>query len=327
MPRDIKISITKRNNFDEIGQLIKKSPVLMKAIKANPALALIIAEVAQKVAEMDKFSEKEFEKIINSNPDLKLAAKNPQFKAELLKLLKTVAEGGIIKPTPTPSGGSTSPPDDGTADDSSDVSADELSLEILAYLSDIPIAHFGDIITSEHHNSLRRALYALADGVGNTVGKTLLTFAPILLPVSFEKKDNEHDWKIIFDKAVVPSTREQGGAGGSVSGAFVVQLPENFLIKGMIVRGKRANENADDPKKFEVSLARQEINKTNPKPADLITFDLREETGFFQKTETPKSTNLRVDNAKYQYFVTAFWQDEDDSTGFEIRAIQILCEP
>ena len=325
MPRDIKISITKRNNFDEIGQLIKKSPVLMKAIKVNPSLALVIAEIAQKVAEMEKFSEKDFEQIINSNPDLKLAAKNPQFKAELLKLLKTVAEGGIIKPPV--SGGSTSPPDDGTSDDSSDVSADELNLELLAYLSDIPIAHFGDIITSEHHNSLRRALYALADGIGHTDDKAILNFAPILLPVSFTKKDNERDWKVIFDRAVVPNVNERGGAGGSVSGGFIVQLPENFLIKAMIVRGKRVDENADDPKKFEVSLARQEITKANSKPTDLITFDLREETGFFQKKESPKSTSLRVDNTKYQYFVTAFWQDSDDSSGFEIHAIQILCEP
>lgn len=325
MPRDIKISITKRNNFDEIGQLIKKSPVLMKAIKVNPSLALVIAEIAQKVAEMEKFSEKDFEQIINSNPDLKLAAKDPQFKAELLKLLKTVAEGGIIKPPV--SGGSTSPPDDSTSDDSSDDSADELNLELLAYLSDIPIAHFGDIITSEHHNSLRRALYALADGMGHTDDKAILNFAPILLPVSFTKKDNERDWKVIFDRAVVPNVNERGGAGGSVSGGFIVQLPENFLIKAMIVRGKRVDENADDPKKFEVSLARQEITKANSKPTDLITFDLREETGFFQKKESPKSTSLRVDNTKYQYFVTAFWQDSDDSSGFEIHTIQILCEP
>jgi hypothetical protein len=201
------------------------------------------------------------------------------------------------------------------------------NLELLGYLSDIPIAHRGDIITSEHHNSLRKAIYALADGIGIGAGNAILTFAPKFLPVAFDREENEAAWKVIFNRAVVPTVGEIGGAGGKVKGAFIVRLPDDFLIKGMMVRGKRIDEDALNPEAFNVSLFRVRMDSETAKPSLLINFDLKEQGGFFQLKETPKITNLRVNNAEYQYFVSAFWEDDDDSARYELYAVQIFCEP
>lgn len=314
------------NEANEIAQLLKKFPTLTKAIRANSALAIIIGELVKAAASMKVFSEKQFEQIIKTNKDLSIASKDPKFKAELFKLLKSVIEEKpiIIKtPTDTP----TVPEDDADSDEEDDFTAIGPSLELLGYLNDIPIAHRGDIITSEHHNSLRKAIYALADGIGIGAGNAILTFAPNFQPVALNRGDNEGEWKVIFNKAVVPTVGEIGGAGGKVTGAFIVRLPDDFLIKGMIVRGKRIDEEADNPKAFNVSLFRVKMDSAAAKPSLLINFDLKEKDEFFQVTEAPKITNLRVNNAEYQYFVSAFWEDEDDSARFELYAVQIFCEP
>lgn len=319
------ISIEREDSFAEITELVKKSQNLAKAAKTDSTVLLLIADIAGELAAKEKVSDKDYEAQIKSSPTLSLLSKESNMRVELNSVLKEAVKNMRDKFTPSAPGGDSS--GGGDSDKSSGISAGELSLKVLTYLSDIPIARHGDIITSEHHNSLRRALYALADGIGVEAENAILTFAPNLMPVTFDRKEKERDWKVIFNKAMIPPFGERGGAGGSFSGAFVVRLPENFLIEGMIVRGKRIDEEFDDPKVFQVTLSRVEMTKANVNPSNLITFDLKEETGFFQKKGTPSTSGVRVENEKYQYFVSAFWQDEDDSAGFELRSIQIFCKP
>jgi hypothetical protein len=320
-----------KNRSDELGDLIKQSPVLSKAVRANPALGFSLANAAQAVAGEKELTKKMLADILKSDSQLALAAKDKKFNAALIEFLEAVIKRKLTAKPPgttpdTPP--AEAPPDSGEPDESAAKdSAFELNLEILALLNDIPIAHPGDIITSEHHNSLRRAIRAIAALIDDAELTSIHTFAPIFLPVAFPKQEERSDanWKILFNKAVVPTVQEMGGAGGVVRGAFFVRLPDDVLIKSMIVRGKRLDETAQDPKSFDVTLFRFEPDKTSAKPAGLINADLKDENGVFKRTESPKSS-LRVDNAKYQYYVSAVWEDEDDSSGFEIRSVQIFCE-
>jgi hypothetical protein len=318
-----------KNQSDELGDLIKQSRVLSQAVKKNPSLGFSLAKAAQLVAGEEKLSKELLATIIKSDSQLALATKDTIFRAELVKFLEAVIKGKLTTPkTPKP----TTPGSPAEGSDAEDTtgkeSAFELNLEILALLNDIPIARAGDIITSEHHNSLRRAIRAIAALIDDTELTSVHTFAPNFLPVEFPKPEEQfnHNWKVLYNRAVVPSVNEMGGAGGNVKGAFFVRLPENNLIKSMIVRGKRLDEEAQDPKTFDVKLFRFEPDKPSLKPTALITADLKDENGVFKRIETPKSASLRVDNTKYQYFVFAGWEDEDDSSGFEIRSIQIFCE-
>ena len=327
MPNIIVISKEETRFIDETNEIIQAKPALAKAVKANSKLQAIITEIIRQTGEIDDFTEQDFEDLIKANPDLKETAKVSKVKDDIFALLKEVAKDKIIKIPSKP--GLIINPSDKTDEAPVSIADTSESENFLEYLRDIPIAHRGDIITSFHHNSLRNALYALAQGIGDTADLQMLTFAPDFLPTSFTntREDKTSDWKIIFNRAVVPSVGEQGGAGGTVTGAFAVRLPENYFIKAMIVRGRRSDEEADDPKKFDVSLLRYDLGKANPKPAILLNLDLKDKTGFFQEKDVPNALKLQVDNNKFQYFVSAFWQDADDSSGFEIHSIQIICEP
>ena len=327
MANKIMISKEETRFIDDTHQIIQSKSALAKAVKGNPKLQAVITEVIRQVGEADNFTKQDLEDLIRENPDIREAAKTLKVKEEIDKILVEVARDKIIK---IPSKPSIKPVlSDQPDEDAVSIENASDSENFLEYLRDIPIARRGDIITSFHHNSLRNALYALAGGIGETAELQIFTFAPDFLPTSFGniREDKKSDWKVIFNRAVVPPVGEQGGAGGTVAGAFAVRLPEHSYIKTMIVRGKRSDEEADDPKKFDVSLLRYELGKANPKPAVLLNLDLKDKTGFFQEKDVPNSLKLQVQNDKFQYFVSAFWQDEDDSTGFEIHSIQIICEP
>lgn len=335
------LSFFEKTNTDDIGALIDSFPVLSKATQNNNPLTLALYAAANSVAGKKTVTKDDIAKIIGSNLALKTAVANARFKAAFLEFLKAAMKlktAGVKTIGDSPSDDETN--DEEENDETSDErGALEVNVALLALLNDIPIAHPGDIITSEHHNSLRSAIRALASLIDETALTTTFTFAPNFLPAAFdvdservsgrlpEKGEDDRDWMVLFNKAVVPTIRQMGGAGKTVKGGFIVSLPDETLIKSLIVRGKRLDENIDaqDPKSFHVTLFRTEPDKVGSVSAPIITIDLSSATGTFKKTENPGSS-VRVDNEKYLYHVSAVWIDEDDSAGFEIRSVQIICE-
>jgi len=335
------LNFFEKTNTDDIGALIDKFPVLSKATNNNNPLTLALYTAANSVAGKKSLTKQDINNIIKSNLALKTAVANDRFKAAFLEFLKAAMKlqpaGGKIIPDDSSSDDEA---DEEAIDDTSDErGALEVNVALLALLNDIPIAHPGDIITSEHHNSLRSAIRALASLVDETALTTTFTFAPNFLPAAFEpdedgvpgrlpeKGEDDRDWMVLFNKAVVPTIQQLGGAGKTVKGGFIVSLPDEVLIKTLIVRGKRLDEanDAQDPKSFHVTLFRIEADKNGSVSAPIITIDLSGATGTFKRTENPGSS-VRVDNEKFLYYVSAVWIDEDDSAGFEIRSVQIICE-
>lgn len=340
MEKKNNLNLFEINNTDDIGALIDKFPALVKATSTNSALTFALYNAANSVAGKKTVTAADINKIINASFVLKSAVANARFKAAFLEFLKVAMKlkpAGTLLPGNSPSD---EEPDEEESEDASDEpGALEVNLALLALLNDIPIAHPGDIITSEHHNSLRSAIRALASLIDDTALTTTFTFAPNFLPAAFdpdedgvpgrspEKGEDDRDWKVLFNKAVIPTIREMGGAGKTVKGGFIVSLPDETLIKSLIVRGKRLDENIDaqDPKSFHATLFRVEPDKAGSTSVPIISIDLSGATGTFKRTEKP-SSSVRVDNEKYLYHISAVWIDEDDSAGFEIRSVQIICE-
>jgi plasmid maintenance system antidote protein VapI len=336
------LNFFEKTNTDDIGALIDSFPVLSKATQNNNPLTLALYTAANSVAGKKSVTKQNITEIINSNLALKTAVANARFKTAFLEFLKAAMK---LKPAGVKTLPGDSPSDDDKDDEeetdetSDERGALEVNVALLALLNDIPIAHPGDIITSEHHNSLRSAIRALASLIDETALTTTFTFAPNFLPAAFDQSQNgaqgrlprkdedDRDWMVLFNKAVVPTIGQLGGAGKTVKGGFIVSLPDEALIKTLIVRGKRLDENieAQDPKSFHVTLFRTEPDKVGSVSAPIITIDLSAATGTFKKTEKSGSS-VRVDNQKYLYHVSAVWIDEDDSAGFEIRSVQIICE-
>jgi hypothetical protein len=313
----------------DIEELISRSRILSKAVKDISGLDDALVRAAQAVEDETGLNDRMFLKIVKADTVLQKAMKIVGFQEEFRKFLEAVIK--IQSRTNTGKGTLTAAPGETEAAETQNTPSETLVAEwnqkLKELIDDIPTAYPGDIITSEHHNSLRRAIKALAALADDTETSSIHTFAPLFLPFENPKGDDQRmtHWKLLFDRAVVPTVQEMGGAGGVIKGGLLVRLPDDALIKSMIVRGKRLDDKLDDPKAFDVTLLRADPNKATMKPVELINFDLREENTFFVRTETPKSSII-VDNAKYHYYVRAVWADEDDSSGFEIRSIQFICE-
>lgn len=221
----------------------------------------------------------------------------------------------------------------------------QIDLEIQLLLNAIPIANEGNIITSEYHNSLRKALLAIAERMGLTIKPVselqIFTFAPNFLPV-WSDEAPVPSWVMTFDKAVLPAIA--AGAAANVKGNLAVQLPDDATIVSMTVRGARvtADKEKPKPKLFNVKLNRQKFDTETAQVTPLITFKLADEKEKIKEVNdikgslpddlddaTARSRVLdlsRVNNQTYQYFIEANWDGDNNAAKFEIYSLQILCQ-
>jgi len=307
--------------FDVIDKLLAKFPLLSAAAKKNTAFALAIANATETIAKAAKYSETFALQIIAANRQLTLAAQNLKLKAEMLKYFKAVFDQkleSIVVSTPAEA----DEPEVVEAEAEPEAATPDIVLEIMTLLNGIPLARMGDIITSEHHNSLRRAVNALARGIGASAGQTILNIEPNFLPVN-QRLPAQFDWTVTFNKAIVPTNADT--KDDNVKGAFNVQLPNNANIQRMIVRGKRIGDEGN-PSEFFVTLNRLAYDTPNANPEVIVEIDLKTNVGPFKESANAKSASLgSVDNTKFQYFILGYWKNAGGSDRFEINSIQIFC--
>lgn len=201
------------------------------------------------------------------------------------------------------------------------------SVNLQALLASIPIAMDGQIITAEHHNSLRAAVIGIADqlGVGLQIPTAAFTFAPTFLQTGAKP-----NWAIANFVASHSAT-------GDADGWLPIQLPNGQRIQSMTVTGRRTGTT---PKPFQVLLLRQSI--TAPGTELLITVSLESAPDPFQVsagvlaptagsglTDIAKALVAEdqkiIDTSKYKYFVQALITGIAADTVAEIDAIQITC--
>ncbi len=332
-------SVKKAVSAAEVGENIKSSKVIAKQTRENPELTIAIANAAERVTTEERLSEDVLNKIIESDSELKLAAKNKAFRKDLVEILgkfQGVGSGGSRPSTPDKNTPSAQPSSDDELTDKFGFNRTDFTINekvssetyqrLLLALADIPYARSGDIITSEHHNSLRAVVRLLAALINDASEQFVLSFAPNFLPIALPKPPREVEirsgsWEVRFNRAAIPAE-----ANGKVFGAFIVQLPEAARILGMIVRGKRVGERRENPKEFVVSLSAIPLKNDELEPKPLINFDLASEKDEFTAKASPKSSELRVKNETLLYAVIAAWEGSENTARFEINSIQIFCE-
>lgn len=335
MPTGITINAVRANNSAVLVDHIKSNPTVEKATRANPELLIAIANAGQHIAVKERVSDDLINQIIEAEPELKLAAKDRRFRDEFAGILGELV--GTKNPpvfTPDkppvvaqPPSGVTPPPRENPVSIRDETLSERVKY-LLFLLDQIPHANPGDIITSEHHNSLRRAIRAVAASVEDDFGRLVkLTFAPNFQPFA---PGNENirvlNWEVFYNKALIPNRFE--GERGTVDGAFAVQLPQNARVVKMIVRGNQGRGEREFRSECELSLNRVELgNEAEDKLTQLIVFDLTSanDMSTIKGTVTTAGKDL-TDNSKYQYFVRALWRGAQDAVRFEIVSIQISCE-
>jgi hypothetical protein len=225
------------------------------------------------------------------------------------------------------------PPPPAPAPGSAPAPATGPSINLQALLASIPIAQDGQIISSDHHNSLRAAVIGIANqlGVGLQTATTAFTFAP-----TFNQTNaTSPNWSITNFVASRPAT-------GNPDGWLPVQLPNGQRIQSMVVTGKRSGT---APTTFQVNLFRQLITTTPNagQPTLLITVSLESSASPFQVSRgvvpatAPTGSGLSlitaaaaeeqklIDTSNYKYFVQAILTGGATDTVAEIDAIQIMC--
>ena len=335
MPTGITINAVRANNSAVLIDHIKSNPTVEKATRANPELLIAIANAGQQIAVKDSVTDDSINQIIEAEPELKLAAKDPRFRDEFTGILGNFV-GTNIPPVFTPDNppvvaqppiGVTPPPRENPVSIRDETLSERVKY-LLFLLNQIPHANPGDIITSEHHNSLRRAIRAVAASVEDDFGRLVkLTFAPNFQPFApDENKTRILNWEVFFNKAVIPNNLD--GERVTVDGAFAVQLPQNARLVTMIVRGNQGRGEREFRSECELSLNRVELgNIAADKLTPLFVFDLTSaaDMSTIKGTLTTDGKDL-TDNSKYQYFVRALWRGAQDAVRFEIVSIQISCE-
>ncbi len=204
------------------------------------------------------------------------------------------------------------------------------SANLQALLAAIPIAMDGQVITADHHNSLRSALIGMANqlGMGLTSPTTAYTFAPAFLPVTGAPVT----WSISATFSAVSTVAT------NPDGWLPVQLPSGQNIQSMTVTGKLT---APAPTTFQVTLFREPIAADGTGPAPLITLSLQGQSGVFSVSgsivpggaasasglvaQLALVQDLKlIDTSNYKYFLRATVTGAGTATIAEIDAIQII---
>ena len=107
------------------------------------------------------------------------------------------------------------------------------SAQLQEFLAAIPFANDGDVITADHHNTLRAALGRIAASLDETQFAKVqtLSFTPVLLPVL-----DQPSWRVTLGKALGPEE------GSDAVGWMLLDLPDGTNIDSFRVRGRTSSK-------------------------------------------------------------------------------------
>ena len=227
-----------------------------------------------------------------------------QLSPQLLALLQLLAGASATAPTATA-------PTSTLAEDLSDL------------LGGIPIAHDGDVITAEYHNSLRDAIGLIAEAVEvEELAKVqTLSFPPTLHEVA-----GQNPWRLDIGVAKGPDVVQT--EENEAHGWMPLDLPNGTRIEGVSLRGDRQGAVGG----WAASVTRQEIASGDQ--VEVFRTELQDlPQGKFTKNldlVTPEDTGLtptqieelrRVDRARYRYLF--FTVVDDAASGGDITLADV----
>jgi hypothetical protein len=231
---------------------------------------------------------------------------DPQMLALISLLQGTVITGGG---TPTASATGTG--------------AQLTSAQLQSFIDAIPFANDGDVITPEHHNSLRVACARIAQSLDETQLARVVTESstPVLLAAGAEPA-----WRTAVGFAAGPTT------GNKAEGWMPVELPNATNVDALTVRGKR-------PAAVTIwSAALRRVELTGSTQADVCAGEIQSATtsgdGSFAATVPAKTEGLsatqaaelrRVDNTRYRYFFHTKVSGATQADALEVRLVQVTC--
>ena len=204
-----------------------------------------------------------------------------------------------------------------------DTGAQITSAQLQSFLDAIPFANDGDVITPDHHNSLRAACARIAQSLDDTQLARVVTesITPVLLAAGAEPA-----WRTVVGFAAGPT------AGNKAEGWMPVELPHGTNVDVLTVRGKR-------PGAVTIwSAALRRLELAGSTQADVCVGEIQNATtsgdGSFAATVPAKTEGLsatqaaelrRVDNTRYRYFFHTKVSGAAQADALEVRLVQVTC--
>jgi hypothetical protein len=181
--------------------------------------------------------------------------------------------------------------------------ATQTSPQLEAFLQAIPFANDGDVITPDHHNTLREAIGQIARALDASQFADVVTVSipPALLPII----DN-NPWRI-----------DEGFSRGpdqfaDAMGWLALDLPDGTSIDHVHVRGTAPTK----PSQLKFTIVRKPVANPSSAGDEIVSQEVQEKLGqggvldlpIQPKTDgtpTQLADLRRVDNSKYLYLFTA----------------------
>lgn len=194
------------------------------------------------------------------------------------------------------------------------------------FIDAIPYANDGDVITPDHHNTLRDAIAQLADAIGEHEYARVVTssFLPILHSVYTAPR-----W--VQSTGFVTAPQAEGD--NYVEGWMELDLPDGSDVDALIVRGKRPV-----PISHYWSVALRRIPLAGGDTSDVCNGQIEEVPTAADKTfsatilpatlaSTPaEAAELRrIDLSRYRYVFTTTHLTFEQAETLELRLIQVVC--
>lgn len=191
--------------------------------------------------------------------------------------------------------------------------------ELAKLLNAIPPAVEGNVISTDHHNSLRDAILAL--GRRQSPVTPSITLAPLFVP----RPDRENDTWVLID-SVAYAMKEREDKTIYAIGWLPTQLPQNAKLQTLRVYGLREAVPVRNDFQFGVTLRRLSL-KNPDETIRLLEVSLRDITDFSQASSFPRATNedaLIVDNSAYMYYILADLSNATANLSLKVSGIQII---
>lgn len=199
-----------------------------------------------------------------------------------------------------------------------------LSPALQSSIDAIPFANEGDLITRDHHNTLRSALAQIAASVDQTqlAPVQTLSFTPVLLPVAGAGLP----WRTSMGVALGPAS------GDEAEGWMALDLPNATNIDSLTLRGKM-------PKPVAIwTVALRRIELAGALQSDVGASEIQTTTksadGSFvvdvaatkaDLTPTQAAELRRVDNTRYRYLFHTAMAGAEQADALELRLVQVTC--
>jgi hypothetical protein len=203
--------------------------------------------------------------------------------------------------------------------------ASQPSPQLQAFLDAIPFANDGDVITPDHHNTLRTAIGVIARSMEESqfANVVTLSFSPVLQPVL-----NATPWRATEGESLGP----EQFASGNAEGWMPLELPNGTDIDALHVRGHVAAK----PTVWVAALKRKAFDGSVSE--DVIPADLTAKaatagpfSGSFSQTPEDVSPTLasnlrRVDNSRFRYlFSTKLGSGSPQPAAVALKLVQVTC--